>query len=268
MSSPVAESSLSTMLRCAWDTGTLEPLTKTFRIKATKAHIGILTHITLEELNQKLTEAEAFNGFANRFLWCLSRRSKLVSMPEPMPSEKLSPLQSELLEIIYQARSIERMYLDGYTKEAWEPVYRELTRDVGGLLGAVTNRAEAQVLRLSMIYALLDRREYIKPKHLESALALWRYCEASAKFIFASKESNPHARKILNALHSGPKSTTQIYELFGRKLNKETKEKALKELTAKGKIDTFKEETGGKPRRMFRLVDDLLSEKKPKKDAF
>ena len=56
---------LSTILRGAWDTGSLEPLTKTSRIKATRAHIGICTHITLAELHKKLDETEAFNGFAN-----------------------------------------------------------------------------------------------------------------------------------------------------------------------------------------------------------
>lgn len=45
---------LSTIIRGGWDSGDIDPLTKTTKIKATGAHIGICTHITLAELNKKL----------------------------------------------------------------------------------------------------------------------------------------------------------------------------------------------------------------------
>jgi hypothetical protein len=38
-------------------------------------------------------------------------------------------------------------------------------------------RAPAQVLRLSMMYALLDMSTTIRKEHLEAALEIWRYCE-------------------------------------------------------------------------------------------
>ena len=49
-----------------------------------------------------------------------------------------------------------------------------------GLAGAVTARPEAQALRLSVVYAALDGSSTIKVPHLEAALAVWNYCEASA----------------------------------------------------------------------------------------
>jgi hypothetical protein len=84
---------LSTMIRSCWDSGNIDFLTKVSKTKATGAHIGICTHITLPELNNKLKDVEAFNGFANRFVWCCARRSKLVAFPVPMPEEKLMALQ-------------------------------------------------------------------------------------------------------------------------------------------------------------------------------
>ena len=51
-------------------------------------------------------------------------------------------------------------------------------RGHSGLYGAVTSRAEAQVVRLSLIYALLDCSPVIRQEHLLAALALWEYCEA------------------------------------------------------------------------------------------
>jgi hypothetical protein len=38
-------------------------------LKATGAHIGIIGHITIEEVQHALTGTEMANGFGNRFLW-------------------------------------------------------------------------------------------------------------------------------------------------------------------------------------------------------
>jgi hypothetical protein len=252
---------LSTTLRSAWDTGTLEPLTKTSPTKATGAHLGITTHITLEELRQKMNETEAFNGFANRFLWCCARRSKLVPNPEPMSPQVISKLQCGLLDIICKASNCEEMKLDGYARDLWNSVYPDLTKDRGGLVGAVTNRAEAQVRRLSMIYALLGKEPFIRLKHLEAALALWAYCEASARFIFSNRESNPCAKRILQALRSGPKTTTDLHAHFQRRIKRDQLHEALTELIASGKIESFKRETGGKPQTLFRLCGNKTGDK-------
>jgi hypothetical protein len=67
---------LSIILRNAWDTGDLRTLVKNNPARATDAHISLVGHITNEELKRELNECELFNGFANRFLWLVSRRSK------------------------------------------------------------------------------------------------------------------------------------------------------------------------------------------------
>jgi hypothetical protein len=67
---------LSPVIRQAWDDGALQTLTKNSPLKGTDAHISIIGHITKAELLRHLTETEAANGFANRFIWLLIRRSK------------------------------------------------------------------------------------------------------------------------------------------------------------------------------------------------
>ena len=137
----------------------------------------------------------------------------------------------------------------------WKEVYLGLSKDVDGLIGSVTSRAEAQVLRLSMIYALMDGQRFIRQEHLEAALALWRYCETSAKCIFFNKESNLHARKILKVLQEGPKSLSGLYDIFNRKIKKDELYKTLRELVANYGIEPFQEKTGGKPKTLFRMVE-------------
>ena len=87
---------LSATIRDAWDKGSLSPLTKNSPIKATNAHISIIGHITREELQRYLTATESANGFANRFMWVLARRSKLLPFGGAPTSRrwKLSPATS------------------------------------------------------------------------------------------------------------------------------------------------------------------------------
>lgn len=44
----------------------------------------------------------------------------------------------------------------------WQAIYHDLSEGKPGLLGAVLSRAEAQVLRLSVFYALLDKSDMVK----------------------------------------------------------------------------------------------------------
>jgi hypothetical protein len=67
------------------------------------------------------------------------------------------------------------------------------------LPGAVQGRAAAHVLRLSMLYALVDGTLHIDVSHLLAALALWEYVEASALYIF-DEDDDPKATRLLKAL--------------------------------------------------------------------
>ena len=54
-------------------------------------------------------------------------------------------------------------------------MYAELNRDRPGLFGVVPARAAPQVLRLALIFALLDSRDQIGASHLYAAREVWRY---------------------------------------------------------------------------------------------
>ena len=107
----------------------------------------------------------------------------------------------------------------------WANVYPELSEGKAGAYGAATSRAEAHVLRLSMIYALLDRSAVIRVDHLLAALALWDYSAASARWIFGTRSVEGDAEKLLNALRAsedGLDRTAIIADVFGRHKPKES----------------------------------------------
>jgi hypothetical protein len=73
-----AGNTLSPVLRSLWDGGSGGMLTKHSPSKATGAHVSIIGHIVRDELRRELTGTEMANGFANRFLFCCAKRSKLL----------------------------------------------------------------------------------------------------------------------------------------------------------------------------------------------
>jgi hypothetical protein len=222
-------STLSATIRQAWDTGDLRVLTKTTPARATGAHISILGHITRDELLRHLNATEMANGFANRFLWVCASRSKLLPEGGHIHEVDFTGLTNRLRDAVRTASTAGELKRDEKARRVWGDVYAELSDGKLGMFGCVSSRAEAQVLRLSLNYALLDGARAIRVEHLLAALAVWDYCENSAKYIFGDAVGDPVADSILKALRSEPKglSRTEISSLFGRNQTAKEIDRAL-----------------------------------------
>jgi hypothetical protein len=125
-----------------------------------------------------------------------------------------------------------------------------LSKGPPGLLGSIVARAEAQTIRLALLYALLDQKSEIDVPHLQAASAVWRYCEQSACFIFGEKLGNPVVDKIFTALVQAAGNgltRTDISRLFSGNRTSSEIVNALHELKRVGKATSKAETTGGKP---------------------
>ncbi len=200
---------LSTVIRQAWDTGSLRTLTKNSPAQASGAHISILGHITGQELRRYLNQTELANGFGNRFLWLCVKRSKLLPEGGKLNDDSLKDFSERLTSVVEWARRVKKMNRSTKARKLWADVYPELSEGSAGLLGSVTSRAEAQVTRLSLIYALLDHSPRIQTQHLKAALAFWEYSKASAEFVFGESLGDPLADEILRALRQNDSGMTR-----------------------------------------------------------
>jgi Protein of unknown function (DUF3987)/CHC2 zinc finger len=241
---------LSQHIRRAWDGGTLAIMTKTSPIKATNPHISIIGHITETELRARMTRTDAANGFANRFLFGCVRRSKILPFGgEPIEAEILR-LSEKFNEAVSFAKATGRVSMDDAAKDLWRRAYERLSADQPGLLGAITARAEAQTLRLAMIFALLDSTAVIAVPHLQAAIAVWEFCEASAAHIFGDSLGDDVADEILRALKQAGEAgltRTAIRDLFGRNQSTGRVGAALVLLHTKGRVKAEVKITGGRP---------------------
>jgi hypothetical protein len=241
---------LSPLIRQAWDGDRLQNMTKKDPLKVDESHVSLLAHITVEELHRALSENEAANGFGNRFQWACVRRSKKLPDGGSLTEAEVSEVGRRIQSVLFDARKVGRMKRSPEAGTLWETMYDQI-EDEPGLSGAMTARAEAQLLRLSITYALLDGVGIIEPPHLLSAVAVWGYCHRSVQFIFGHLSGDPVRDMLLEALEdagSGGLTFTEQRNLFARHQSHRVAE-TRRQLEAEGKIETLSESTGGRPRR-------------------
>jgi hypothetical protein len=239
---------LSPVLRNAWDGAPLRILTKNAPAFATGAHISIVGHITREELLFRLAATEMANGFANRFLWVCVNRSKLL--PDGGGEVDLADAGRRLRGAVEFALKTTKLRRDESARALWHREYGRLAESRPGLAGAICGRAEAQVLRLSCLYALLDCTDAIREPHLTAALALWDYCAASVRYIWGDALGNPLAdaiRQALAAAGASGLSRTELHKLVGNNRSADEIDRALGLLAEYGLARSEHRQTSGRP---------------------
>jgi hypothetical protein len=107
-----------------------------------------------------------------------------------------------------------------------------LSAEKPGLFGKITARSEAQCLRLSDIYALLDCAPLLRVEHLKATLEAWRYCEDGARWSFRAGTGNKNADRILAALAAAEKKGLTKWQItsdvFSRNTPKHVIDEALR----------------------------------------
>ncbi|MFC8234278.1 DUF3987 domain-containing protein [Streptomyces sp. NPDC057284] len=244
------------LIRQAWDGGTLRTMTVKPKI-ATDPHIGMIGHITPTELRMKLNEAERAGGTMNRFLPVLSKRSKLLPDGGDLSEADVKALGAQLDAVIVKARGIKQMRRSAAASEAWRRLYERLAADHAGdgPVAQVVARAAPQVLRLSVMAALLDGCDYVDLPHLEVAEAMWDYAEDSAWYVFGGGSGNPDLDRLKTfvdeAGEAGVTRTDINAKCFGRNKDAATVGGLIAELL---KITGYTESTiptGGRPRTVY-----------------
>lgn len=231
-------STLSPVLRNAWDGRVLQVLTKHDPARASGAHVSVIGHITADELLRYLSATELANGFVNRFLLIACRRAQLLPEGGDLDLDALAPLLARLADTLTWARPTRRLRFDDAARDTWWDTYPTLSASRPGLSGAVCARAEAHVVRLALIYALLDGVDAIRSRHLNSALALWDYAQRTAAFVFGDSLGDPVADQLWRAISAAPSglSRSDVRDLFARNRPRAQIDAALNLLQHSGRV--------------------------------
>jgi hypothetical protein len=240
---------LSPVLRAAWDGRPLALLTRTAPVRATAAHIAVIGHITAAELAAHTSAVEAANGFLNRFCFIACRRHRLLPDGGDLDPLGGTAMTERLGANLAAARRCGRVYFDIAARLEWHDIYAQLSQAADGLVGSLTARAEAHVLRLAMLDALIDGDTIIRPAHLQAGLALWDYAARSITWAMRHTTADPVAEQIRAALAAAPDglTRTQLRDLFARNLPAARVDAALTALGTQGLAQRRRLATAGRP---------------------
>jgi hypothetical protein len=184
------------------------------------------------------------------------RRSKALPFGGNWDTDEAALLLQRFKDAIGFGRVHRQVGWGQSAREPWIEVYEKLSEGKPGLFGAATSRAEAQVVRLAALYAVMDRRPVIQNAHLDAALALWRYAEASALYIFGDATGDRVADRIAAALEVEPEglTRTEIINLFARNESRDRIDQALALLERLDRVCREVVQTGGRPAERWFLM--------------
>jgi hypothetical protein len=250
-----AYGSLSTVLRKAFDDGTMRIITKRNPIILEDAHVSLIGHITLEELQARLPRVEVMNGFANRFMFICSKRSKVL--PEPLKPDRsvVGGIVEDVTKALKNGALVGQLRRSSSAQTQWNEFYTNIDDKQRGVVGAVIARSMVHVLRLSIAYALLDRSDTIELPHQLAAEALWKYAEDSVRFVFDVPLMSANGEKLFNALMAAGSTgltMTQMLSLFSN--HTEVARAAHEELERLGHVVVETIPTAGRPKKVSKLA--------------
>lgn len=271
---------LPSVLKEAWDGAALSVVTKrhAIRVRAGLAHVSVLGHITPSELGDRMAPVDVQSGTANRWLYFVVNRSKMLPMGGDVPPDVLDELAVRVEDTVSFAREYSLGRLDPVSQElcrfhgvfpqvplersrgferAWEVLYRgEFERRLPGTAGVVTARVAAQVLRVAVVYALSDQTDTVDVSHLEAAMAVWRYNVESVKQVFGTLTGDRNADRVLRALHEAPLSRTDISILFSRNKTRRQLDEIISTVMETGLVRRYSEGNGVRKTEMYTMVKE------------
>ena len=171
---------------------------------------------------------------------------------------------------MHHARQLGTLTRSPEAEVRWSEIYHGFDDDMDGVVGSLTARAEAQMLRLSVTYALLDGSSTIEVAHLDAAEAVWQHCEATINRVFGHRQPDWVLSRFLAALKEAGAAGldgSEQRDLFHRHLPGVRLAAARAELDARGLARTVAIETAGRPRIVTQLVTPVEPTKSSESEA-
>lgn len=232
-------STLGPVLRTLWEEDSAQVMTRAEPLKVSGIHLVVIAHITPRELRMKLSDADVAGGTVNRFLPALVKQPKLLfNETEDPDTSDLAEYIGERVHTTHHAPA-RRYRRTDVAQSYWCQIYQVLSdADMDGPLGEIIARAPAYVLRLALLYAVLDGSDDIEPEHLKAGLAIVKYSIDSARSIFGDHAGSDET-KLTSALSAaGPDGLTraQISKVFSGNKNSHELDLLLTHLIERGYV--------------------------------
>jgi len=254
-------STVSELLRQAYDGRALQRVTAASNVRVTDYHTGFHGHCTREDLTRFLDNVEVANGYANRFLYIpvQKRDAEVLQEAWTLPSE----LKTKLADALVFASTMKTNTFIGANMPVEEEAIALLDDEASrreavlGVASMLARRLHVHAARASIVYAVLDQSPRVTAAHVRRALAFTEYGWRGLIWAFGEATGDPDADLLLRHLRAAGRaglSTRARARLFSNvpsRIQKATDpliRLGLAELTSgpSGR-------TGGRPTKILRL---------------
>lgn len=199
-----------------------------------------------------MNATEISNGFANRFFCNRVTRLQYFSDGGKVDLMAVGKLMKEVGKLALHFICLPEEI--NFTKESavfWDEYYKLFNSEKPkkkNELGDLKARGDTIALRLAMIFAIADLSKFILIEHIEAAIALVEYSEASWDWVYQQNAVFTSENIILTALSEkdGSCSLTELHALFGRNKPAAEIEAHISSLMSQGKIKVWKKKNGKK----------------------
>lgn len=212
------------ILRQAWDGDYLEVVVKKDSCSSSDHHISMIGHITQNEFEFLNSNVDSTNGYLNRFLFCRIFNGSPVPLPKSFDSLSFS-FMPRLFSVIAFIRNTgtEELKLEESAISFWEEIYSDFFYSPDDGFSELMARTPTHILKVAMIFSVLDCSYCISKDHLISAKAIVDYSNDSIRFIFSSpsKKKNNNERKVVEYISKKDGSVMRsevMRELFNKKI--------------------------------------------------
>lgn len=199
----------------------VNPPIKGSNIQAKRPFVSILAGTTQSWLNASLTLSHVYGGFANRWMYFTGASKG----PKPSPPKVDPAAEDWLIKEINDIREWTKTINNGgeirpddTAVKCFHSYYNDYyTRcSVDGLFSTLIVRVQDFVWKLSLLYAIMERSTVIKGEHLERAILVGNYLEASVLNVFhnfATTKSKQEEEKFIQYMQSvdRPVSKRELY---------------------------------------------------------
>ncbi len=157
---------------------------------ATEPFLSIMAGTTQDWLQKALTERDIYGGFANRWLYFYGLPKDPMPNPPKVDPDKRNKLVQELNQIRDWADDVPNgeLTISSEASKLFEHYYGEYYRrcQQPGLIPTLIVRIQDFIMKIALLYAADTMSEAISVDHLEAAIAVGNYLEASVAEVFAS----------------------------------------------------------------------------------
>lgn len=236
-------SELALVIRGAWDGTPID----VGRTHVSHHHVGIVAHATVDQLASRLSLTGGGVSFVNRFLFVVAHRQPSVVDESTVPTRVVVDHGKRLRDGLEAAATFGPVARSRAAEDRWRSRYHDLVDDdPGGLLGIMVARAPRHVLRMALVYALVEASPRVELHHMDAALALWSYCRASASQVcerVAAPSRDLSAELLAGIAAAGERglSLTEQLDLFGRNVPATRLRSARESLEDSGRVVSTKE---------------------------